>query len=144
MRIVSRTALMLGFVAAVSGVPLGCSSGVVGGECRQGFLPCAGHCIDVSHDPDNCGACGKACPASLACIEGLCASPTDAGPDGGQSHHGSGGTDGGHSESGGAGGSAGGGGVDSGGNAGANAGGAGGSIRDGGTGGAVADAADSA
>jgi hypothetical protein len=35
---------------------------------------CNGRCIDVLHDPDNCGACGNVCGAQQACALGVCSS----------------------------------------------------------------------
>ncbi len=35
---------------------------------------CGGRCIDLlSNDAENCGGCGLACPAGVACYQGLCA-----------------------------------------------------------------------
>lgn len=33
------------------------------------------HCIDVLGDPENCGACGSACPAGVSCVDGTCDCP---------------------------------------------------------------------
>jgi hypothetical protein len=63
------------------------SSGVVGGDCRRGLTDCHGHCVDVTSDPNHCGACGNRCPNGVLCVAGVC--PTgvvdedagDAGPD---------------------------------------------------------------
>ncbi len=36
---------------------------------------CSGGCLDVSADAVNCGTCGRACPAGIACVDGDCACP---------------------------------------------------------------------
>jgi hypothetical protein len=47
--------------------------------CEQGICTCTdrcgGTCTDLSRDPANCGACGKACPSDAACEAGTCACP---------------------------------------------------------------------
>ncbi len=40
--------------------------------CAAGETLCGSVCIDVSSDPDNCGACGTACPTGQICSEGVC------------------------------------------------------------------------
>lgn len=43
---------------------------------------CSGRCVDLRHDPSNCGTCGRACSGSLTdCVFGICQIPLD--PDGG-------------------------------------------------------------
>jgi hypothetical protein len=148
---ISRALLALAFVTGISSVPIGCSGGVVGGECRSGFGVCHGYCLDFRVDSDNCGACGNACPAPDACVDSVCLVGTDAGAGGARS----GGTGGAKPSSGGAGGAGGlmaaaggGGGINAGGTSGAggtslvdagdaSAGGpgAGGGVGSGGTGG---------
>ncbi len=69
------------FVAAL--VPSACSDGgVVGGECRSGFIACNGACVDPASDPENCGSCGHACPTSVSCVAQVCGGDGSAG-DGG-------------------------------------------------------------
>ena len=56
--------------------------------CPTGKDPCGDVCTSLESDPDNCGACGKRCPAGLACTAGDCSCECPAGliccvPDGG-------------------------------------------------------------
>jgi len=39
--------------------------------CPMGLTPCDGDCVDLSFDPDNCGACGFSC-ATPYCAAGRC------------------------------------------------------------------------
>src|SRR5690606_24006820 len=41
-------------------------------ECAGGAELCGGACVDVSSDRNNCGACGTACGAAEACVDGVC------------------------------------------------------------------------
>src|SRR5262245_59498126 len=45
--------------------------------CAQGQAEGDGVCIDVTGDPENCGACGTACAAEQACRNGACDCPGD-------------------------------------------------------------------
>ena len=73
-------ALLLACAAALlTGCP---SGGLVGGGCADGLTACGTTCLDLSRDPSNCGACGAACTAGLACVAGACGAP-DAGDAGG-------------------------------------------------------------
>ncbi len=42
---------------------------------------CGTTCTDLTSDPQNCNACGQACPASSTCSNGQCSSPTTCGPE---------------------------------------------------------------
>jgi hypothetical protein len=44
--------------------------------CASGQTECGGACTDLASDPDNCGACGTACPAGASCGSGACATTT--------------------------------------------------------------------
>lgn len=41
-------------------------------SCVEGQAGCGSVCIDVTADPANCGACGRTCGASQACVAGAC------------------------------------------------------------------------
>lgn len=43
--------------------------------CAAGATSCGSTCAYLATDNDNCGACGHACPASAACVDGACACP---------------------------------------------------------------------
>lgn len=45
----------------------------VGGQCtcRDGFVPCNDHCVDLSRDNDNCGECDRGCDGQ-PCGNGEC------------------------------------------------------------------------
>jgi hypothetical protein len=47
-----------------------------GKSCPAGTTCCNGGCLNVQTDPNNCGACGKVCPADRVCVGGTCACPT--------------------------------------------------------------------
>lgn len=52
-----------------------CSTTVsFGGGCGN-LDSCDGACIDLLSDPDNCGACGNACPPGESCEAGGCGCP---------------------------------------------------------------------
>jgi hypothetical protein len=61
----------------------GCGSPLVGLECEDGFTQCGSGCYDLANDPSNCGACGTACGAGLACVAMVCG-PGGPTPDGGE------------------------------------------------------------
>jgi hypothetical protein len=52
-------------VASGGSCPTLCSTGTT----------CSGICVDLSNDPQNCGACGNKCPSQAACVESSCSSP---------------------------------------------------------------------
>ena len=42
-------------------------------KCPAGTKRCAGKCVDLAKDDDNCGACGTACKTGEVCSAGKCA-----------------------------------------------------------------------
>lgn len=40
--------------------------------CPAGTFRCSGNCVDISIDPNNCGACGVVCAEGVACVNGTC------------------------------------------------------------------------
>ncbi len=44
-----------------------------GPSCGSGSQLCGESCTPVARDPENCGACGKACAAGEVCSQGTCA-----------------------------------------------------------------------
>lgn len=55
-----------------------CGANGCGGTCScgTGLSCCAGACVDLANDTDNCGSCGRSCAGG--CVHGVCACP---GPD---------------------------------------------------------------
>jgi hypothetical protein len=47
-------------------------AGQCSSSCPGGQTLCAGKCVDITTDIDNCGACGNACPASHVCENQTC------------------------------------------------------------------------
>ncbi|HEU5076420.1 MAG TPA: hypothetical protein VFU02_19650 [Polyangiaceae bacterium] len=71
MNALTRNALLALLLGGAS-VPGACySGGLVGADCRSGLSECAGECVDLATDGQNCGACGVVCPAGRACFQGL-------------------------------------------------------------------------
>src|ERR1035441_5687737 len=53
-----------------------CQGGIACVACPSGQTGCNGLCYDQSNDPNNCGACGVACPEAGVCDNGSCACVT--------------------------------------------------------------------
>src|SRR5262245_60866658 len=43
------------------------SGGDGAGGCPPGQVMCAGHCVDLTSDPDHCGSCDIACAPPAVC-----------------------------------------------------------------------------
>ena len=74
--------------AAVSASGCGSDQAIVGGSCHAGYAQCGNQCVDLTSDPNNCGACGNACLPDIACgfstcgLETVDGSPGSGGDDG--------------------------------------------------------------
>jgi len=73
---------MLGLGACLALAIAGCDDQRPGGDaglsdgsvaCESGQMACEGACVDVTSDAAHCGACGVACGAGEACVDGACA-----------------------------------------------------------------------
>jgi hypothetical protein len=64
---------VVGCAVAMSAGGCGKSGSIVGGACAAGYAQCGNSCVDLSTDPENCGACGHSCAAGVACVAGVCA-----------------------------------------------------------------------
>ncbi|HZO15739.1 MAG TPA: MXAN_6577-like cysteine-rich protein [Polyangiaceae bacterium] len=49
--------------------------------CNLGASECAGRCVELDVDRDNCGACANVCPTASICHQGQCQQPCGAGLD---------------------------------------------------------------
>lgn len=47
------------------------------GKIDEGSPLCAGKCVDVTTDPNNCGACSIVCGGGTTCVGGKCLCPAD-------------------------------------------------------------------
>lgn len=63
-------ALSLSMAGAVSAA--GGEAGAPGSACAEYSALCAGECIPVATDPNNCGGCGVKCTAKQVCSSGAC------------------------------------------------------------------------
>ena len=73
-------ALFAALVSTAAFAGCGVDDGLVGGRCAAGYTQCGLRCVELSSDPENCGACGQVCLAGLTCTAGMCGSPSDGSP----------------------------------------------------------------
>ena len=66
---------------ATSATGCGVDDALVGGRCASGYTQCGLRCVEVSSDPENCGACGHVCVPGSGCTAGVCDSIPDGSPD---------------------------------------------------------------
>jgi len=45
-------------------------------HCNSGLTLCGRYCKNLQSDSENCGACGKVCPAGTTCVDGVCTHQT--------------------------------------------------------------------
>ena len=72
----------LACVALTAGVAASCATSATTPSCDDAGAAtslCGALCVDVQTDPENCGACGKACAATEACVAGKCSAQCPAG-----------------------------------------------------------------
>ena len=41
-------------------------------RCEPGKVDCAGRCVDISRNRNNCGVCGQRCQKGSSCVNGAC------------------------------------------------------------------------
>ncbi|XVF62575.1 hypothetical protein PTKIN_Ptkin09bG0019400 [Pterospermum kingtungense] len=46
--------------------------GACGRACAYGLVCCGGNCVDIQNDPRNCGSCFEECPAQGRCSFAMC------------------------------------------------------------------------
>jgi hypothetical protein len=72
-------------MGAVISIFVACNAtnSLVGGACAEHFTSCTpGECTDLDTDSQNCGKCGNACTAGVACGGGVCGGSVDGSIDG--------------------------------------------------------------
>ncbi|HUB06982.1 MAG TPA: hypothetical protein VMB50_08275 [Myxococcales bacterium] len=72
------------FLSSAGCLPRDCSGRANGEPCTNGPYAlgscCGGSCVSVREDPANCGGCGFACPAGVACQDATCVPPDTCSP----------------------------------------------------------------
>lgn len=58
--------------AIMGGGMWACQNGACGIQCPMGKSECAGACVDLKADHENCGMCGQACQMTETCTDGQC------------------------------------------------------------------------
>ena len=77
----TQSLILAGFVMAIAALASpGCgNSGLVGGDCANGYTNCSNSCVNLQTDQHNCGRCGHECTSGVACIQGMCGGVEEAG-----------------------------------------------------------------
>jgi hypothetical protein len=78
LRATSHAAAIAALTLADCGGTVAPSQGVQS-SCSSPLQTCAGACVDVRYDADNCGACGTSCGAGHVCSGGTCGSTCEPG-----------------------------------------------------------------
>src|SRR5579864_2043210 len=55
------------------------ASTITGPSCDATQTQCGDTCSDTQTDSENCGACGKLCPAAEVCVKGACTTECPSG-----------------------------------------------------------------
>lgn len=76
-----RVVFALAFLALPLLHACGTENGLVGGECRAGFVRCDDECVDPSSDVRHCGVCNATCATGVPCGAGVCGGAVDASVD---------------------------------------------------------------
>jgi len=58
----------------------GCGGCILNSECGVGEFCCAGTCVNVQGDTNNCGGCGNTCPTGWTCQSGSCTALSQGDP----------------------------------------------------------------
>ncbi len=84
----SRRRVLAGGLAALAGAVFGrgaasaapgSGGGKPQGRCPDGYTNCRGTCVDITDNPEHCGACYLQCSPGEVCVAGVCEPEAPAG-----------------------------------------------------------------